>query len=213
MLGSRWAKTTYWHSVGRARRREGGRVGLPNTRESEDGGVEGLVWRMRLLGETVVVALLVSVASEGITDSRGVLTGGKKFCRPEKTTTGLTLGASARVFEECYDRTASGTRTLDASRLVNGRKRFHAITLTYLHTTRGRRANERVVRGVSGSGSLTIGSGSSNPAVDTRRRECKLPAFAISTHLSANCCTYWPTISASPLPPRERPTTPAKRPT
>ena len=54
------------------------------------------------------------------------------------------------------------------------------------------------------SGSLTIGSGSSDPAVDTRRRECKLPASAVSTPLPARFCTIGPPISASLLPPRER---------
>jgi hypothetical protein len=54
-------------------------------------------------------------------------------------------------------------------------------------------------------GSLTIGSGSSAPPVDTRRREGKLPASVVSTPIAARFCTIGPPISASLLPPGERP--------
>jgi hypothetical protein len=55
------------------------------------------------------------------------------------------------------------------------------------------------------SRSLLIGSGSSAPAVTTRRREENLPASAVSTPVSALGCVMRRTISASPLSPREGP--------
>jgi hypothetical protein len=53
-------------------------------------------------------------------------------------------------------------------------------------------------------GSLTIGSGSSDPAVDSRRREDNPSASAVFTPFPASSRTIQPTLSASPLPPRER---------
>jgi hypothetical protein len=55
----------------------------------------------------------------------------------------------------------------------------------------------------SHSGSLTIGSGSAAPAVDTRRREDHLPASALSTPVSALCCVIRLMVSASPWHPRQ----------
>jgi hypothetical protein len=55
-------------------------------------------------------------------------------------------------------------------------------------------------RKASRSGSLTIGSGSPEPAVDTRRREGKLPAFVVSTSFLATCASL-----GLPSPPRSCP--------
>ena len=57
------------------------------------------------------------------------------------------------------------------------------------------------------SGSLAIGSGSSAPPVDTRRREGKLPASVVSTPFPARFCVMGPSISASIPPPPELPNT------
>jgi hypothetical protein len=54
------------------------------------------------------------------------------------------------------------------------------------------------------SGSLTIGSGSAAPPVDTRRREGKLPASLVSRPFSARFVGFSPPISASALASRDR---------
>jgi hypothetical protein len=61
-------------------------------------------------------------------------------------------------------------------------------------------------------GSLIIGSGSSAPAVDTRRREDNPSASAISTNLSASCRNFRPRLSTSRIAPREPPPCSRNRP-
>src|SRR5262249_25688690 len=89
--------------------------------------------------------------------------------------------------------------------VTNSRKSFHFILLQFPPRRENTRAKERGVRRASRAGSLSIGSGSSNPAVDRRRREDHLPASLVSTYVFASSHRLLATISASAPPPRERP--------
>jgi hypothetical protein len=62
------------------------------------------------------------------------------------------------------------------------------------------------------SGSLTIGSGSAAPAVDTRRREWKLPASALSTPFLAICRNVPSSFSTSHTSPESRQPAPDNHP-
>lgn len=76
--------------------------------------------------------------------------------------------------------------------------------LTFLYAAPIGRAKERGVRGASRLGSLTIGSGSSAPPVDTRHRERQLPASAVFTPFYATFRILRLLISISSLPPRDQ---------
>ena len=104
-------------------------------------------------------------------------------------------------FDKGLTRTPNGTRTLFASLSQIAITTISASTLLNLRA----RDSQETFRRASRPRSLTIGSGSSAPAVTSRRRECKLPASTVSTQLSAAFRTLRPEISASPNSPRERP--------
>ena len=111
----------------------------------------------------------------------------------------LNISARAREFEECLTRAPNGTRTLF------GDVELIAITSISTSVFLNKRARESLetFRRVSRSGSLTIGSGSPQPAVNTRRRECKLPASAVSTPFLATCRNTPSSFSTSLTTPGE----------